>query len=193
MRRLRPGIPHPSIEHVVPQCHAPATNVTRDMHNLLVIPTRLNVHRNNYRYTTTTGPDTDWATLDALGYLCNSTFPKAYAHKNVRRQLFVPPVEWRGRIARKVCYMIATYPIMTHTIVTRVLCPRLIRHWNDQYPVTDDERHEEAVVASIQKNRNRFVVSPLLVNATIESSACPKSSACVCLGQRREPDAPPAG
>jgi endonuclease I len=156
--------------------------MTLDAHNMMVIPSRLNSHRQAYRFCASPTPETDWQNLDDLGWLCNSTFPRA--HKNTRRGLFVPPEEWRGPVARKVCYMIVVYPALMSLIFSRVLCPRLIREWNARYPVLDDERTAEEVVARVQRNRNPFVLDPASVNRTLHHSQC-QASDCVCAFSHR--------
>jgi hypothetical protein len=176
LRALCPHVIEPSIEHVIPQLHLRGSNATRDAHNLMIIPKRLNSHRQAYRFCATPMPDTDWENLDSLGF---SSTCQPLAHKNTRRGLFVPPEAWRGLIARKACYMVAVYPVLMSLVFTRVLCPRLIREWNERYPVADHERATEQAVARIQLNRNPFVLHPERVNRTIGRSDC-WSSHCVC-------------
>lgn len=179
MRGLNPTIVSPSIEHIVPQSfYRRDGQMQRDMHNLIVVPSRLNTHRSTFRYVNHTGTEPGWEDLDSLGYLCNSSFPAAF--KNRRLGLFVPPVTWRGPIARKVCYFLTTYPKWTPVVLRDVLCVGLIREWNERHPVTPDERREEEVISVIQNNPNWFVRNSSLVDELSAGIVCPKPT-CDCL------------
>ena len=167
LRSMYPHVPHPTVEHVVPvslykhdlKCHP---MVSYDLHNLLLLPSKLNVHRSNYTFANppspTHGHRGQWVALNALGHEC--TWAEAAAFKHNQAHLFCPPAWCRGAIARKVAYFRFMYPTWSAAVETAVMSQGLMEEWNERYPVTLEERRVNILVKSIQRNANPFVLRP---------------------------------
>ena len=110
-----------------------------DMYNLFPAVGSVNAVRSNYPY----------AILDRTP----ATF--GTCEMKVADGSAEPPERARGRIARAMLYMAATYP--THYAMndrTR----KMINSWNERYPATEWECIRAARIERIQKNPNPFVI-----------------------------------
>lgn len=155
IRQTYKHVPDVSVEHVVPQSWYTRTkvsgasaNASRDLHNLMGMPTSINIHRQAYKFSSReVHQDEAWIDVSMPGY--------ESSWKNVRSSLFEPRPEDRGRIARKIMYFKRTYPTMYQCPV--IQSERLLQEWNEMHPVDDLERHIDDEIYKIQGNRNPFL------------------------------------
>lgn len=73
--------------------------------------------------------------------------------------LFEPPTEHKGNVARAIFYFSVRYNMRVPAHEEQVL-----RRWNDLDPVDDAERERNEMVYAAQKNRNPFIDFPQLAN-----------------------------
>lgn len=73
----------------------------------------------------------------------------------VNSQGFEPPEDHKGHVARAMFYMSITYNMPIDDAQERVL-----RRWNEQYPVDAKERARGDCIESAQGNRNPFIDQP---------------------------------
>lgn len=156
IRQTYKHVPDVSVEHVVPQSWYARTkppgvgaNASRDLHNLMGLPTPINIHRQAYKFSSRELlPDEAWIYTGLPGY---------ESWKNVRSSLFEPRPEDRGRIARKIMYFQRTYPTVYQCPV--IHSESLLQEWNEMHPVDDFERYIDDEIYRIQGNRNPFLQS----------------------------------
>lgn len=174
LRSLYPNVSHPSVEHVVPVSiyrNKASPTLAYDLHNLLVLPTTLNVHRSNYTFAPAPSEvHPEWIALDALGR--SASWSRAHAFKHNGLKLFCPPCWCRGIISRKAAYFRHMYPEWSAAVEQAVLPQHLMEAWNAEYPVTEEERRINLLIRGIQRNTNPFVESPEFVHWAFSSSSC---------------------
>lgn len=115
--------------------------IVSDMHNMVVVPTRLEMRRRTARY-------------ENLGETIN-TDDCGIRESN---QFFEPPQHVKGDVARTMAYMVDTYglPWLGATPV--------FQGWSRMDPPDDKELTRHRMVAEIQGNENPFVTNPDLIN-----------------------------
>ena len=124
---LLPG--RESIEHVVPKCHLPK-NRWWDMHNLLLIDTKINNDRSNTKF----GEE---------------------IYKGIS---FCPPhPASRGVVSRICMHMFETTPIL-HNKKNDIIDEELILKWNIEYPTGDMEKYANEIIYDAQGVYNKFII-----------------------------------
>ena len=155
-----------SIEHVVPQSNFKFDKQLKcDMHNLFYYPYKINWHRSNYKYTSDVKFYKDSLLLDDNGNeIKYSSSIKSKTDdiciKTPTKKIFLPPVKYRGKIARSSMYFLATYPEYENIIFRKVINPYTILNWHHLYPVTEFEKYKNEKILEHQENNNIFVTDP---------------------------------
>lgn len=138
-------------EHVVPRSLIMEHN---DLHNLILLPSRLNNARSNYPYINNRLNETSriiWPCFNK-GCHCNTT------GKLISKHLFVPPDLFKGMIARSVLFMDEKYPHHHDLIHKRVLDLGVASMWDTMHPATKYEAEWDRIVSSIQGDSNHFIM-----------------------------------
>ena len=107
---------------------------TRDAHNIILLPRRLNTHRSNYR-------------------LVESIGGGGFA-KDTSARLFVPPREFRGRYARAIGYVYLQYPEYRDCLEHDVLSLPLTWKWILEHRPEEQDIEASYRVADKQGNTN---------------------------------------
>jgi endonuclease I len=164
LSKLYPHVSEPTIEHVVPTsiCGGRSHVAARDLHNLLLLNRRVNNHRQNFRFV---NESSSIVALDKQGM--RTTLDKAWCWKGKNDRVFIPPIELRGVISRKIAYFIKVYPEWKDTVYRRVISPELMLQWNHDHEVTHQEYMVNEAVCELQGNYNQFVLQPSLVRRVL--------------------------
>lgn len=70
---------------------------------------------------------------------------------------FVPPDEWKGRIARAVLCMSSKYPQYSKLILDNVLDRCVALDWNMLYPASESDKEWNSLIKAIQGDTNIYV------------------------------------
>jgi endonuclease I len=154
---------HYNMEHIVPQSLNKRVNC--DLHLLFMSHSMLNRIRSNYAFR-------------ELRH-CGSKYDITYIYENVDkkdrviynqqrdgkvapycgfdkyRQLFFPPEESKGIIARSLLYYQERY--QNERILSKVIYPPLLDQWNRMYPISEAEYIRHQQIMDIQKRINPFI------------------------------------
>ena len=155
-----------SIEHIVPQSNFKDNKLLKcDMHNLLYYPSKLNLHRSNYKYISDFKLYETSVLLDSLGNKVKFINKKNddYSIKTSEKKIFLPPEKYRGSIARSSMYFLTTYTEFENIILDKVIDPYTLLTWHHMYPVTDYEKEKELKISECQGNSNIFIKEPRLL------------------------------
>ena len=166
-----------SIEHVIPQSYLKKIpkkgfQPVKDMHNLILYPIKLNIHRNNYKIVDQKEllKHPHFITyLDKYGVQLQRvpSYIEQYAMKDTFRKLFHPLDIHKGEIARVCAYMCITYPYLKAIMNSFVFDYKTLLEWNEQFPPNDYELERNDFVLFHQKNENIFITNHELVDDQI--------------------------
>lgn len=153
-----------TLEHIIPQSVYKQTDkvLSRDLHNLIFYPSKLNTHRSNFKYISDLKLYGDSKILDENGEVLKYINPinNEISIKNSKRRLFMPKDEYKGDISRAAMYFIHTYPKYRDFILSEIIDPYTILTWHHQFPVSDLEKHKSLEIFKEQGNENLFIKSP---------------------------------
>lgn len=144
-------------EHVVPKS---LIREHGDLHNLILLPARVNHMRSNYKYIEKN--NTDYG-LVHTGHANQKTIPVCEYCKKcqdnhhgrlISNRLFVPPTMWKGMIARSVLRMCEKYPHHRRLIHSQVLDLNVASMWNYYHPATEDHVIWDDMIQELQGDRN---------------------------------------
>ena len=155
-----------SIEHIVPKSFIKNKKLSSDLHNLMLYPCNVNMHRSNYKYVSDFKLYDKSYILDHNGNKIDYKKPMNHLDifiKTNERHLFLPREQYRGEIARACMYFLTTYPKYQDTIFDKVLDPFTLLTWHHEYPVQYYEREKNIAVNELQKNKNVYVSYPELL------------------------------
>lgn len=158
-----------TIEHIVPQSKFKnCKELKRDMHNLIFYPSKINLHRSNYKYISDFKFFEKSILLDEEGKEIKYICPLRNASENIciktaKRKYFLPSEKYRGAIARATMYFLITYPEYKDEILKEVIDPFTILTWHHEYPVSEFEIIKNKKVLEQQGNNNIFVTHPELL------------------------------
>jgi endonuclease I/V8-like Glu-specific endopeptidase len=133
-------------EHVVPQSwFGKRQPMKSDLHHLFTCESDCNSFRSNIPYFQF-GPEDE----------------VVREHCGRREGRKFEPAAGKGAAARATMYFLLRYPKMTGDRNVELQADRLsvLLDWNDQFPVTDYERHRNAEIEKVQGNRNPFIDFP---------------------------------
>ena len=152
-----------TLEHIVPRsvCPSKTCNSTKDMHNLILYPEKLNTHRSNYKFVERkqiNNKNKKTVLLDQYGRpISRASFDNNYAIKNTKQKTFSPIPYHRGVIARACAYMFYTYPFFKESLFLRVICPYTLIDWHQEHPACNYEKNRNCFIEEKQGNRNPFI------------------------------------
>lgn len=156
-----------TLEHVVPQSSYKETKkINLDMHNIIMIPSKLNIHRSNYKFHNDftlcrKSKLLDWDGELIKDKLIDIDYTNKISMKDSEKQIFVPRENLRGEIARSISYFIYKYPEYRTIVFDNVIDIYTLLTWYYKYPVTDFEIYKSEIIEKIQGNRNPFVGNEL--------------------------------
>lgn len=161
-----------SIEHIVPKSiFKDNQKLKNDIHNLILYPCNVNMHRSNYKYVSDFKLYDKSYILDHSGNKIDYRKPMEdldiYIKTN-ERHLFLPRKQYRGEISRACMYFINTYPNYKDVILNKVIDPYTLLTWHHEYPVQYYEKEKNNVVNTLQENRNIYVSYPELLVLDME-------------------------
>jgi deoxyribonuclease I len=155
-----------SIEHIVPKSFIKNKKLSSDLHNLMLYPCNVNMHRSNYKYVSDFKLYDNSYILDHNGNNIDYNKPMEDLDifiKTNERHLFLPRKQYRGEIARACMYFLTTYPKYQDTIFNKVLDPFTLLTWHHEYPVECYEQKKNIAINELQKNKNVYVSYPELL------------------------------
>ena len=118
-----------SIEHVVPKCHLPRSRWW-DLHNLLLIDTKINNDRSNTKF-------------GEMTYKGTSFCPSNPASK--------------GTVARICLHMFDTCtPLLKKK--NDIISDELLLEWDMEYPPSDTEKYANEFIYEVQGTYNKFII-----------------------------------
>jgi len=145
-------------EHVIPKSMIREHN---DLHNLILLPARINNARSNFKYIQGLGHDDIYKSnltlkeVVSCGKLCDiSCKMKA---KSVSNKFFMPPDLFKGMIGRSVLQMTEKYPYHKNLVNKCVLDLGVASIWDYYYPATIDEMIWNDIVEKFQGDTNAYV------------------------------------
>ena len=153
-----------NMEHIVPQSFFKSDkNLKLDMHNIILYPSKMNIHRSNYKYISNNIFYKDSKLIDGNGNCIDYLEPiknNEYCIKTNYKKYFVPCEKYRGQISRACMYVCNTYPKYKDVIFEKVIDPYTILTWHHEYPVNDFEREKNSKIFEYQKNNNQYITNP---------------------------------
>jgi hypothetical protein len=142
-----------NIEHTWPQSRFtgkyPNEMQKSDLHHLFPTDSQLNAIRGNYWF--------GEVTKDSKNLKCNSA--RIGTGSLGGQQIFQPPQDHRGHVARALFYFSIRYDLAIDPMEEVVL-----RKWNRENPVDDEEMRRNNEIYKVQGNRNPFVDYPDLAD-----------------------------
>ena len=124
-----------------------------DLHHLYPTDSKANSVRGNYNFAEISHDN------GALADDCSASRSGSSNDGGNGDDLFEPPTEHKGNVARALFYFSVRYKIKIPTSEEQVL-----RRWHDLDPVDDAERERNEQVYAAQLNRNPFIDFPQLAN-----------------------------
>lgn len=144
-------------EHVIPKSLIPEHN---DLHNLILLPDRLNHARSNYPYVNGIEYDdlhNPNLKIKIVPPCIRSNCSCELSGKLTSSHLFIPPDRFKGMIGRTTLYMKDKYPYHEKLINNRVLDLGLASIWDISFPPTPMEMEWNKFVLSYQGDENPYV------------------------------------
>ena len=161
-----------TLEHIIPQSIYKKTDkkLTCDLHNLILYPSKVNIHRSNYKYISDFKIYEDSVILDENGNKDKYYRPlsKGFCIKNSKKRFFLPSDEFKGDISRAAMYFLFTYPEFRDKILKDIIDPYTILTWHHQFPVSDFEIYKSEEIEKLQGNKNIFIDNPELLVPKME-------------------------
>ena len=156
-----------TIEHIVPKSLMCNKTYSRDMHNILWLPSKVNNHRDNYKWVSDLEINTHCIPIDYYGNIINKLLfanetDFCHVKSNMRRE-FMPLELYRGRIARSCMYFLDTYPENKDIILEKVIDLDTICKWHERYPVTIFEKKKNINIAYYQGIYNKYIENEVLL------------------------------
>jgi deoxyribonuclease-1 len=132
-----------NVEHTWPQSHLKKytrfEQTKADIFHLFPVESGINSRRGNMPFANCGNSSQDVDTRDSV--ICSEGF--------------MPPPHHRGKVARAMFYMAVTYNMKIDMSQERVL-----RQWNQEFPVTDGELERDARIYEVQGAHNPFILHP---------------------------------
>ena len=163
-----------SLEHIVPQSIYKKNQsiLKRDLHNIILYPNKINLHRSNYKYISDLKIYPKSKILDSRGneiqyiepILNNDIYIKTNELKS-----FYPACKYRGLIARSSMYFANVYPEYQEQIFKNVIDPYTILMWHHEYPISKFELNKNKFTYELQGNQNFYIIEPKLLVSDMEN------------------------
>ena len=152
-----------TLEHIIPQSiFKDNKNISRDLHNIILYPSKVNCHRSNYKYISNPKFYDDSKIICGKGNIIkyDDKIGDEYFIKSCKRRIFYPKEQYRGEISRAAIYFCYTYPNYTNYIFQNVIDPYTMLTWHHEYPTSNFEKYKSLEIQKIQGNENNFVNDP---------------------------------
>lgn len=152
-----------TLEHIIPQStFKDNKNISKDLHNIMLYPSKVNSHRSNYKYISNPNFYEDSKLLCGEGNIIKyeNSVGNKYFIKSSKNKLFYPKEQYRGEISRAAMYFCYTYPNYKNEIFSKVIDPYTILTWHHEYPISNFEKYKSIEIEKIQGNKNLFVEDP---------------------------------
>ena len=150
-----------SLEHIVPQSLYKSDKLLKkDMHNIILFPNKLNVHRSNYKFISDFKVFSDSKILDSSGYTVNIKLVSNndISIKTNSQKSFYPSRKYQGEIARATMYFLKVYPEYQKIIFENIINPYTILTWHYQNPVKNFEIEKNNFINNLQGNDNHYII-----------------------------------
>ena len=161
-----------NLEHIVPQSIFKGNkSLKSDMHNIILYPEKMNLHRSNFEYISDFKLYPNSKLIDNNGEVMNYIEPikdNNICIKTASKRFFLPQKKYRGFISRSCMYVLTSYPLYKDHIFDNVINPYTLLTWHHQYPVTEFERYKNNKIYEYQKNKNEFICDPKLLVEIME-------------------------
>lgn len=144
-------------EHVIPKSLIQEHN---DLHNLILLPDRLNHARSNYPYVNGIGYDdlhNSNLKIKIIPPCIKSNCSCELNGKLTSNHLFIPPDRFKGMIGRTTLYMKDKYPHHEKLINNRVLNLGVASIWDMSFPPSQMELDWNKFILSYQGDENPYV------------------------------------
>jgi endonuclease I len=142
-RMPRSGSATFNIEHTWPQSHLKKysrfENTKADMFHLFPTESPINSERGNMPFVDCHDNSQDNPERESA--MCDGGFQ--------------PPAQHRGKVARAMFYMAVAYNMKIDAAQESVL-----RSWNNEFPVSQDEINRDEGIAKVQHAHNPFILHP---------------------------------
>ncbi len=152
-----------NLEHIVPQSVFNKSSTIRcDMHNMILYPSKLNLHRSNYKFTSNPNIFPNSKILSEEGFPLEYISPinSENSIKTSKQRKFHPADKYKGTIARSIMYFVSAYPKYERKIFEDIISPYTLLTWHHQFPVEEFEIVKNVIIQKTQKNNNIYVLSP---------------------------------
>ena len=161
-----------SLEHIIPQStFKKETILKKDMHNIILYPSRVNLHRSNYKYISDYKLYPNSKLLNDIGNEIEYTSKISDSDINIKtnkNKTFYPSGKYHGYIARSSMYFLSVYPSYQDIIFNKIIDPYTILFWHCENPITNFEKEKNELVYSLQGNKNMFISEPKLLVKEME-------------------------
>ena len=157
-----------NVEHIFPQSlFKNDTNnkiIKSDLHNLYLCNSKLNSHRQNFKYV-----DPSEFIDDNNNYFLNlkgdkeNTFDGIYKNNgylmvlNRKKKLFIPTEYSRGKISRSLAYFSIKYNYVSK--LSQIINFKTLLMWNIKDPVDNEEYLKNILCYKYQNNLNPFILN----------------------------------
>lgn len=162
-----------SLEHVVPQSlYKNESILKRDLHNIILYPNKINLHRSNYKYISDLKIYPNSKILDSVGNEIKYTEPildnDIYIKTNGMKS-FYPAHKYRGLIARSSMYFASVYPEYQDSIFRNIIDPYTILMWHHEYTISKFEMKKNQFINEYQGNENLYISEPKQLVSDMEN------------------------
>ena len=161
-----------NLEHIVPQSlFKENKKLKSDMHNIILYPEKMNLHRSNFEYISDFKIYPNSKLIDTNGEIINYVNPindKNICIKTSSKKYFLPEAKYKGLISRSCMYILSSYPSYKEIILKNVINPFTLLTWHHQHPVTEFERYKNDKIYEFQGNKNEFICNPKLLVDVME-------------------------
>lgn len=149
-------------EHIIPRSFVKFNEkeklTVNDLHLLYLSNAKINSHRNNFSFGIINDNLPSTVFITEIGE--KTEFP-SHCKKNKKLRLFEPPQESKGVIARTVAYYTWNYNV---DVGNQVLHYKLLKKWNRENPVNQQEIEKNNKILKVQGNKNLFIDYPYLTS-----------------------------
>ena len=152
-----------TLEHIIPQSmFKDNKNISKDLHNIILYPSKVNSHRSNFKYISNSNFYEDSKIINGNGDIIKyeDKIGDKYFIKSSKNKFFYPKEQYRGEISRAAVYFCYNYPNYTNTVFNKVIDPYTILTWHHEYPTTNFEKYKSIEIEKIQGNKNIFIDNP---------------------------------
>lgn len=156
-----------SLEHIIPQSTFKNESILKkDMHNIMLYPCKVNLHRSNYKYISDFKLYPNSKLLSNIGNEIDYKTQISNKDINIKTnklKTFYPSSKYHGHIARSSMYFLSVYPSYQEIILNNIIDPYTILFWHYENPITKFELEKNDLIYKLQGNNNIFISEPKLL------------------------------